>query len=208
MHLRAPAIVVASRPHAETAAIARMMTEQYGLVAGYVAGGRGRRLRPVLIPGNTVDCELLAKSDSRLPFARVELVVSRAAWMSEPLAAAAIQWTCAFTAITVPERNPYPPLHAGLGGLLDAICNAPSARGWLCAMVLYETMVLRELGYGAGGAPPLPERTAPFVDQFDAFRRLHRPIRDYLLVDTRRDVMAARVALGERLARIARQGDP
>lgn len=198
MNLRASAILIASRPHGETASIARLLTREHGIVAGYVAGGRGRRLRPVLIPGNAVDLELRAKSDAQLPFARVELVTSRAAWMTEPLAASAIQWACALTVSTLPERNPYPSLYSALDGLLEAICHAPSARGWLAAMVAYEAMLLRELGYG--GAKP--DMAADLPAQFETFRQLHRPIRDYLLAERVRDVMAARVALGERLARM------
>jgi len=200
MNLRAPAILVAVRQHGETAVIARMLTEEYGLVAGYVAGGRGRRLRPVVIPGNSLDLELRAKSDSQLPFARIELVTSRAAWMREPLAAAAIQWACALTAGTLPERNPYPALYQGLGGLLEAVCHAPSARGWLAAMVGYETILLRDLGYGR--AAERPNMNDGFETQFAAFRQLHRPIRDYLFAERRGNVMMARVALGERLARM------
>lgn len=198
MNFRAPAILVAARAHGETAVIARLMTEENGLVAAYVAGGRGRQLRPVMIPGNGVEAEVRAKSDNQLPFARIELAESRAPWMTEPLPAAAIQWACALTASTLPERNPYPSLYSALDGLLTAICHAPSARGWLAAMVAYEAMVLRELGYG--GAKPDIE--AEFSAQFEAFRALHRPIRDYLLASHARDVMAARVALGERLGRM------
>jgi DNA repair protein RecO (recombination protein O) len=198
MNLRAPAILIASRPHAESAAIARLLTEEHGLVAGYVAGGRGRQLRPVMIPGNIVDLELRARSASQLPFARIELVESRGPWLTEPLPAAAIQWACALTVTALPERNPYPGLYQALCALLDAICNAPSARGWLAAMVLYEAMLLRELGYG--GSKPDP--SAPFEEQFEAFRQLHKPLARYLLADTRADVMAARVNLGERLARM------
>ena len=131
MHLRAPAILVAARQHGETAVVARFLTAEYGLVAGYVAGGRGRQLRPVVIPGNAVDLQLSAKSDSQLPFAKVELTASRGPWLSEPLAAAAIGWTCALTATALPERQPYPTLFEALSGTLDAICHAPSARGWL-----------------------------------------------------------------------------
>lgn len=178
--------------------IARLLTEDHGLVAAYVAGGRGRQLRPVMIPGNGVEAEVRAKSDSQLPFARVELATSRAPWMTEPLPAAAIGWACALTASTLPERNPYPGLYSALDGLLTAICHAPSARGWLAAMVTYEAMLLRELGYG--GAKP--DTGADLATQFEAFRQLHRPIRDYLLAERARDVMAARVALGERLGRM------
>lgn len=198
MNLTAPAILIASRPHGETAAIARMLTEEYGLVAGYVAGGRGRQMRPVMIPGNAVQVELRAKSDSQLPFARLELAESRAPWMTEPLPAAAIQWACALTASTLPERNPYPTLYSALDGLLTAICAAPSARGWLSAMVTYEAMLLRELGYGG----EKPHISGDFAAQFEIFRALHRPIRDHLLAGNPRDVMAARVALGEKLARM------
>ncbi|MBW8755960.1 MAG: recombination protein O N-terminal domain-containing protein, partial [Sphingomonadales bacterium] len=74
MHIRAPAVVCASRSHGETAVVVRLLTADHGLVAGYVAGGRGRELRPVLIPGNLVEAELKARSDSQLPFARLELV--------------------------------------------------------------------------------------------------------------------------------------
>ncbi|EJL28516.1 recombination protein O N-terminal domain-containing protein, partial [Novosphingobium sp. AP12] len=84
MHFRAPAVVCAALSHGETAVIARLMTAEHGLVAAYVAGGRGRQLRPVLIPGNTVDIEVRSKSESQLPFARVELMQSRAPWLPEP----------------------------------------------------------------------------------------------------------------------------
>ena len=92
MHVRAPAIVCAIRPHGETAGIVRLLTADHGMVAGYVAGARGRTLRPVLIPGNLVDAELRARSASQLPFARLELVQSRGPWLSEPLPVAAIDW--------------------------------------------------------------------------------------------------------------------
>lgn len=198
MNLDAPAILIASRPHGENASIARVLTEEHGLVAGYVAGGRGKRMGPVMIPGNAVQIDLRSKSESQLPFARLELAKSRAPWMTEPLAAAAIAWACALTASTLPERNPYPSLYSGLDALLEAICVSPSARGWLTVMVAYEAMLLRELGYG--GAKP--DLEADFEDQFEAFRQLHRPIRDYLLAGSVRDVMAARTALGERLKRM------
>lgn len=198
MNVSAPAILVASRSHGETAAIARLMTEEYGLVAGYVAGGRGRQLRPVMIPGNRVALELRAKSASQLPFARLELEESRGPWMTEPLPAAAINWACALTASTLPERNPYPSLYEALDALLNAVCHAPSARGWLAAMVAYETMLLRELGYGG----VKPDMEVEFEAQFEAFRALHRPLSRYLFADSKSDVMAARTALGERLGRM------
>jgi DNA repair protein RecO (recombination protein O) len=176
------------------------LTEEHGLVAGYVAGGRGRQLRPVMIPGNRVALELRAKSDSQLPFARIELEESRAPWMTEPLPAAAITWACALTASALPERSPYPSLYLALDALLTAICHAPSARGWLAAMNAYEAMMMSDLGYGG----ERPDPAADLPTQFEIFRRLHTPLSRHLLADARGDVMAARVALGERLARMVK----
>ena len=198
MHLRAPAIVLAARPHGETAVIARLLTEQSGVVAAYVAGGRGRQMRPVIIPGNLVAAEIRAKSDSQLPFARLELVQSRGPWLSEPLPAAAIAWVCALTASVLPERNAYPRLYAALGALLDAVCNAPSARGWAPALASYEVLLLREMGYG-GEKPQI----ADLAQALEILRASGPQIARYLLADTRVDVLAARTLLMQRLERMA-----
>ena len=200
MQFRAPAIVCAARPHGETAVIARLLTAQHGLVAAYVAGGRGRQLRPVLVPGNVVEAEVRARSDSQLPFARLELVESRGPWLGEPLAAAALGWATALTAAALPERQPYPSLYQALEGVLAAVCHAPSARGWVPGLLGYEALVLRELGYGGeGGVPEAADWTATLA-QFD---RSGAQLERYLLADRRLDVMGARAMLRERLARIA-----
>lgn len=197
MHLTAPAILVAARPHGETAVIARMLTEESGLVAAYVAGGRGRQLRPVVIPGNLVQADIRAKSDSQLPFTRLELVTSRGPWLSEPLPAAAIAWVTALTASVLPERNAYPALYDALGGLLDAICSAQAARQWVEALAVYEALMLRELGYG-GERPAI----ANLGQALEILDRQEPLIARYLLADTRTDVLAARQLLRQRLARM------
>lgn len=201
MHLRAPAIVIAARPHGETAVVARLLTEESGVVAGYVAGGRGRQLRPVVIPGNLVEAELRSKSDSQLPFARLELVESRGPWLGEPLPSSAIAWCCALTTAALPERHAYPALYQALAALLDAVCRAPSARGWVPALVAYESLVLRELGYGGGDTRP---EVADLSSALEILDRLEAPIARYLLADRMGDVMAARAALRQRLGRMDR----
>ena len=192
--------MVAARAHGETAVIAQLLTREAGMVAAYVAGGRGRNLRPVVIPGNLVAADIRARSDSQLPFARLELLQSRGPWLGEPLPAAAIGWAAVVTAAALPERHPYPALFTALGALLDAICNAPSARGWAGALVAYEVLLLRELGYGA------PDDGPPAVaDLNDALRwldRLETPIATRLLAHTRADVMGARVLLRARLGKM------
>jgi len=198
MQLRAPAILLAALPHGETAVVARLLTEEAGVVAGYVAGGRGRQLRPVVMPGNLVEADFRSRSDSQLPFARLELVESRGPWLGEPLPAAAIGWVCALTATSLPERHPYPSLWQALSGLLSAICHAPSARGWARALVDYESLLLRELGYG--GLRPESEDLSDVLGELDKLAGL---LDHYLLADRRGDVMAARARLRELLGKMA-----
>lgn len=171
------------------------------MVAGYVAGGRGRQLRPVLIPGNLVELDLRARSESRLPFARLELLESRGPWLTEPLPAAAIGWVCALTSVALPERQSYPSLYDALSGVLTAICHAPSARGWVSGLTAYEALLLRELGYGGAA----PDRAVDWESTLAAFDRIGGQLARYLLADRRGDVMAAREQLRARLARIAGQ---
>jgi DNA repair protein RecO (recombination protein O) len=142
------AIVCALRNHGEHGAIARLMTPEQGLVAAYVRGARGRRMRPVLIAGNVVQAQLSARTETQLPQATIELVHSRGPLLSEPLPAAAIEWSTVLTATALPEGQPYPRLYQALEGLLDAIEAAPSANGWGAALVRYELLLLAELGFG------------------------------------------------------------
>jgi DNA repair protein RecO (recombination protein O) len=148
MRTETPAIVCALRNHGEHGAIVRLMTPDQGLVAAYVRGARGRRMRPVLIAGNVVQARLSARTESQLPQAALELVHSRGPLLSEPLPAAGIDWATVLTATALPEGQPYSPLYQALEGLLDAIEAAPSAAGWGAALVRYELLLLAELGFG------------------------------------------------------------
>ena len=146
--LTAEAIVCAVRTHGEHGAILRALTEEAGLVAGYVRGGRSRRLRPILMPGNLVALEMRARTEEQLAGATAELLTSRAPLLAEPLPAAAIDWATSLTAATLPESQPYPALYAALSAVLDAIGAASSARQWAGALARYEQLLLAELGFG------------------------------------------------------------
>ncbi|WP_425473628.1 DNA repair protein RecO [Sphingomonas xanthus] len=148
MRIVTPAIVVAMRPHGEHGAVVRLLTPEHGLQAGYVRGARGRRLRPVLIPGNLVEATLSARTETQLAQAMVEPVRSRAPLLQEPLPAAAIDWVCALTATVLPEGQPYATLYQALDGLIGAIEAAPAASGWGSSLVRYELLLLAEQGFG------------------------------------------------------------
>ena len=158
MHIETEALVCAARAHGEHGTIARVLTPSDGLVAGYVRGGRGRRLRPVLIPGNLVSVQLRSRNETQLPQIALELVHSRAPILGEPLPSAAIEWVTALVTAALPERQPYPRLYEAMTGLLDAIEAAPSAIGWGSALVRFEQLLATEIGYGAEEIEPVAAR--------------------------------------------------
>jgi DNA repair protein RecO (recombination protein O) len=148
MHLTTPAIICAVRPHGEHGAIVRALTPSDGIQAGYVRGGRSRRLRPILFSGNLVQAEYRARTEEQLAQLSVELTHSYAPLFAEALPAAAIDWSCALTSSALPEGHAYPRLYEALSGLLSAIEAAPAAKGWAVALVRYEQLILSELGFG------------------------------------------------------------
>jgi DNA repair protein RecO (recombination protein O) len=154
--LHSEAIVCAMRAHGEHGGIVRLLTPEHGLVAAYVRGARGRRMRPVLIPGNLVSAELRSRTESQLPQASIELVQSRASVLPEPLPAAAVEWIVTLVAAALPEHHPYPALYRALLGFLEAVEAAPAASGWAAGLVKLELLLVAELGY-ARPLPALPE---------------------------------------------------
>ena len=63
MQFDTDAIVCSIRSHGEHGTIVRMLTPGHGLVAAYVRGGRGRRMRPVLIAGNLVLAQIRSRTE-------------------------------------------------------------------------------------------------------------------------------------------------
>ena len=123
-------IICAVRHHGENGAIVRLLTPDYGLVSGYVRGARSRIHRPILICGNGVAAEMRQRAPGQLAGMTIELVTSRAPLLGEPLASAAIDWSTALVAATLPEDQPHAEVYSALSGLLMAVDAAPSARRW------------------------------------------------------------------------------
>ena len=148
MRIETQAIILAVRAHGEHGAIVRALTPVDGVQPGFVRGGRSRRLRPILLPGNLVQAEYRARTEEQLAQLSVELVHSRAPLLAEALPAAAIDWASALTAAALPEGQAYPRLYEALDGVLGAVEAAPNAKGWAAALVRYELLLLAELGFG------------------------------------------------------------
>lgn len=205
MHLRADALILSIRQHGENNAIVRALTAEHGLQAGYVRGGRSRRIRPILQPANLVLGEWRARTEDQLAGLTVELIHSRAPLYAEPLPAAALEWVTALTATALPEGLPYPRLYGALDGVIGAIEAAPAARGWAVALARYELLVLAELGYGLE-MDDLPDilRTggeAGWVDIMAALKVTGVALEADILTERRAETLSGRARLIERLKR-------
>jgi DNA repair protein RecO (recombination protein O) len=148
MHLETPAIVCALLAHAETGVIVRALSPAHGLLAGYVRGGRGRQLRPVLQPGNVVALSLQARVETQLAAATVELIEARAALATSGAALASLEWVTALTAAALPEDMPHPALHTALDALSRACAADAGALLLAESVVRYELLLMADLGFG------------------------------------------------------------
>lgn len=142
------AIVCAVFGHGEHGAVVRFLTSDSKLEAGYVRGGRSRKLRPILLSGNLVQVELRARVEEQLAAATVELLTSRAPLMLDGLAAAALDWVTGLTAAALAEGQAYPGLYDALAGLLEVMDHSDDAELWCTAVPRYELLLLERLGFG------------------------------------------------------------
>ncbi|GIX12096.1 MAG: DNA repair protein RecO [Paracoccaceae bacterium] len=138
-------IVVACRRHGEDGAIVELFTPSRGRHAGYVPGGAGRRLRPVLQPGAQVAATWRARLAEQTGIFRIEPVRPRAALLFEdPPALAALASVAALLSWALPEREPHPALYGATVAVMDRL----GAPGWQAAYARWELSLLRELGFG------------------------------------------------------------
>lgn len=138
-------VVIGLRHHGETGVIVDLLTQQHGRHGGFVHGGRSRRLRPVLQPGNDVRATWKARHEDSLGTLVIEGLQLRAASIMD--AAVGLHGTnliCALARL-LPEREPQPALHAVVTALLDGIAEP---EGTPAALVRFELALLRELGFG------------------------------------------------------------
>lgn len=148
MDVETPALIIGVLPHGEHGAVARFLTPAHGLLAGYIRGGRSRRLRPVLAIGNSVALHLHARVESQLAAATIELTTSRAALALGALGAASLEWLTGLTASLLSEAIPHPPLYAALDGLLDAMALGATPTRAMAGVARYELLLMTELGFG------------------------------------------------------------
>jgi DNA repair protein RecO (recombination protein O) len=142
------AIVLATRPHGEGAAIAHLLTRAQGRHAGLVHGGAGRSKRATVEIGNRVHATWRARLAEHLGTLTLEATHFHAAALLDDAARlAALTAACAVADTALPEREPHPALYAGTCALLGLLESAGDTV-WPAAYVRWELGLLGELGFG------------------------------------------------------------
>lgn len=139
------AIVLTVRRHAETAAIAELFTRDHGRALGLVHGGRSRRMRPHLQPGNHVDATWRARLDEHLGTFTIEpRRAIAAAILDQPAALLAVE-TMAALLHKLAEREPHPRLFEVCLFVIEFL-DDPAA--WPPVYARFELALLDDLGFG------------------------------------------------------------
>lgn len=139
-------VILNARAHGETHAVADVFTAEHGRWAGLVYGGQGRRMQPILQPGNEVRVVWRGRSNDSLGHYTIELTKARAAeLMQERQSLAALSAASSLAIACLPEREVHTPCYKAMSVLLDMMDNIDM---WPSLMARWELGLLAELGFG------------------------------------------------------------
>jgi DNA repair protein RecO (recombination protein O) len=126
-------ILLAVRPHGETAAIAEAFCREHGRHAGVVHGGVSRRMRPYLQPGVLASLAWRARLDDQLGTFAVEPIRNRAALaLADRLALAGIGAVASLLAAALPRGRRTPRCSRGPTGSSTSCPRRASGRSPTC----------------------------------------------------------------------------
>ncbi|HYH70252.1 MAG TPA: DNA repair protein RecO [Methyloceanibacter sp.] len=138
-------IVLSTRALGEANAIVELLTRGHGSHLGLVRGGRSRRVRPTLQPGNVVSVTWRARLSEHLGSFTIELSEARAALILDDERALSALGSLASLAKLLPERDSHPQLYLTALQILRAF-DDPAL--WPALLVHWEMMLLQDLGFG------------------------------------------------------------
>ena len=138
-------IFLSAKPLGEANAVAELFTLGHGRHLGLVRGGRSRRMRPLLQPGNLLGVTWRARLSEHLGGFNVELTEAHAGRALDDAAALAAIGSLTGLARLLPERDPHPELYAAGLEVLRAFDDASV---WPTLLVRWELQLLGELGFG------------------------------------------------------------
>lgn len=138
-------LILGARAHGETHSVVEIFTEAHGRWAGLVYGGQGRRMAPILQPGNAVRAEWKGRGEG-LGFFTLELQTAHAAaLMQDGLSLAALVAAASVARECLPEREPHPRAFRAMAIL---IAHLDDVEIWPQLMARWELGLLSELGFG------------------------------------------------------------
>lgn len=138
-------LILGVRRQGETSVTLELFTREHGRHLGLVRGGRSRRLRPTLQPGNTVRATWRARLDDHLGAYVVEPLVARAGRLMERADALHGVGHLAGLLRLMAERDPHAALYDAAAIVADHLDDPEAAPALL---VRLELAVLAELGFG------------------------------------------------------------
>ena len=138
-------IVLGVRRHGESSAIVELLTRSHGRHLGLVRGGAGKRMRPLLQPGNSVAAIWRARLDEHLGYYLIEGTRLRAANLLASQHAVYGVTHLAALARLLPERDPHEDIYDMLERTLDDFDDTAGAAAQL---IRFELAMLAELGFG------------------------------------------------------------
>ncbi|WP_298259993.1 DNA repair protein RecO [Bradyrhizobium sp.] len=138
-------VVLGVRRHGESSAIVELLTRGHGRHLGLVRGGAGKRMRPLLQPGNSVTAVWRARLDEHLGYYLIEGTRLRAANLFASSHAVYGVTHLASVVRLLPERDPHEDIYEMVVHMLDDFDDASGAAAHL---IRFELAMLAELGFG------------------------------------------------------------
>ncbi|WP_416878302.1 DNA repair protein RecO [Litorimonas sp.] len=146
MNWQAEGYILSTQKHGETSAIIDVFTREQGRHKGLVRGGIGRRMRPVLQPGNHVRVEWRGRLSEQLGYYTVESIDSRAAeLMDDRLSLTGLNAMTAMCREMLPERETHEPI---FDVFQIVLANLHDIDIWPALYIRWEAGLLTALGYG------------------------------------------------------------
>lgn len=139
------ALILAVRPHGETAAVVELLTRAHGRFLALVHGGQSRTRKATLQPASHVDATWTARLSEHLGHVKLELRRAFAATaLDSPVALQGLA-SMAAVARVLPERDPCPSVFETALFVLGFLDDDET---WPALYVRWELGVLAELGFG------------------------------------------------------------
>lgn len=145
MEWRDEGIIIGGRRYGETSLILEVMTREHGRHPGLVKGGRGKRMQPLLQPGNAVEVTWRARLEEHLGSYAIETTRMRGTeLMAAPASLHGLNLVLCHLRLLA-EREPNLVLYEAACALLDLLDRPEVAPA---AMVRFELALLAETGFG------------------------------------------------------------